>query len=91
MELLNPLAVNDVGLTPRDVLHMTGVHEDEPLVRVRGPLLHCQMLETPLLNMINFQTLVATKAARVCAAARGDARTLESAPRFRAPVQEDSR
>jgi nicotinate phosphoribosyltransferase len=45
----------------------------EPLVRVQGPIIQAQILETPLLNMINFQTLIATKAARVCAAAGGDA------------------
>jgi nicotinate phosphoribosyltransferase len=44
----------------------------EPLVRVTGPMLQCQLVETPLLNIINFQTLIATKAARVCDAARGE-------------------
>ncbi len=45
----------------------------EPLVRVRGPILQGQLLETALLNIINFQTLIATKAARVCQATAGDA------------------
>ena len=42
----------------------------EPLVRFRGPIIQGQLLETALLNIINFQTLIATKAARVCQAAR---------------------
>ncbi len=50
----------------------TVVYPHEPLVRVTGPMLQCQLLETPLLNIINFQTLIATKAARVCQAAAGD-------------------
>ena len=50
----------------------TVVFPHEPILRVRGPMLQCQLLETPLLNIINFQTLIATKAARVANAA-GDA------------------
>jgi nicotinate phosphoribosyltransferase len=50
----------------------TAVFAHEPLVRVSGPILDCQLLETALLNIINFQTLIATKSARVCRAARGE-------------------
>jgi nicotinate phosphoribosyltransferase len=50
----------------------TVVFPNEPLVRVTGPILQGQLLETPLLNIINFQSLIATKAARVCTAAKGD-------------------
>lgn len=44
---------------------------NEPLVRVTGPRIEAQVLETLLLNQINFQTMVATKAARVVLAAGG--------------------
>ncbi len=50
----------------------TIVFAHEPIVRVSGPLWQCQWIETALLNIINFQTLIATKASRVCDAADGD-------------------
>ena len=49
----------------------TVVLAHEPILRVRGPIVQAQLVETALLTLINFQTLVATKAARVCQAARG--------------------
>jgi len=50
----------------------TVVFPHEPLMRVRGPLIQAQIVETALLNMINFQTLIATKAARIAMAAQGE-------------------
>jgi nicotinate phosphoribosyltransferase len=50
----------------------TAVFPQEPLLRVSGPIVPCMLLETPLLDLINFQTLIATKAARICLAAEGD-------------------
>jgi nicotinate phosphoribosyltransferase len=54
----------------------TVVFANEPLLRVRGPLLQAQIVESVLLTVIGFQTLVATKAARVVEAA-GESPVLE--------------
>ncbi|MFM2268101.1 MAG: hypothetical protein RL757_1542 [Bacteroidota bacterium] len=48
------------------------VFPNQPLIRVRGSLLQAQLVETALLNIINFSTLIATKATRVVKAAAGD-------------------
>ena len=50
----------------------TVVFPEEPIVTVRAPLCEAQFLETALLNIVNHQTLIATKSAKVAYAAKGD-------------------
>lgn len=57
----------DVFAMPEGTL----VFPHEPLLRVEAELLQAQLVETALLTILNFQTLIATKASRICYAARG--------------------
>lgn len=50
----------------------TVVFPMEPLVKVVAPIMQAQLVETAILNIINHQSLIATKASRVCFAAQGD-------------------
>ena len=45
---------------------------NEPILTIKAPLYQAQLIETALLTIINFQSLIATKASRVCFAAQGD-------------------
>ncbi|MBQ3030845.1 MAG: nicotinate phosphoribosyltransferase [Agathobacter sp.] len=44
----------------------------EPMMKVIAPIMEAQLIETAILNIVNHQSLIATKAARVCYAAQGD-------------------
>ena len=50
----------------------TPVFPHQPLVRVEAPLMEAQLVESFVLNALNYPTLIATKAARICSAAEGD-------------------
>ncbi len=72
-EFLNYLANLKLEIDVDAMPEGTIAFAHQPLLRVTGPILQCQILETALLNIINFQTLIATKAARICRAAGCDA------------------
>ena len=58
--------------TVRSAVEGEMVFNDEPLFQVEGPLAQCQLVETAILNIINYQTLIATKAARIRAVCEDD-------------------
>lgn len=55
----------------------TAIFANEPILRIEAPLWQAQLVETYLLNTINYQTLIATKAARIRDVAGDDAILLE--------------
>ncbi len=59
------------GITLHAIPEGRVVHPNEPLTVVQGPAIPAQILETALLNMLNFQTLIATKAARMRRSGQG--------------------
>jgi len=59
------------GILLRAIPEGRVVHPNVPLTAVQGPLAMAQILETPLLNMLNYPTLIATRAARISHAGRG--------------------
>ncbi|HOE65001.1 MAG TPA: nicotinate phosphoribosyltransferase [Candidatus Hydrogenedentes bacterium] len=58
--------------TVRAMAEGTLAFPHEPIVQVEGTIFEAQLVESALLNMLNFQTLIATKAARICLAADGE-------------------
>ncbi len=80
--------LDTLGIFPADVLdylrklRFTGdlhavpegtfIFPHEPIIRVTAPLPEAQLIESALLNIMNFQTLIATKATRICIAAEGN-------------------
>jgi len=59
------------GITVQAIPEGRVVHPNAPLTIVQGPLAMAQILETPLLNQLNYQTLIATKASRIRESGRG--------------------
>ena len=70
-EFLDYLGAMRFQCTVDGVVEGSLVFAHEPILRVRGPIAQAQLVETALLTLVNFQTLIATKAARVVQAARG--------------------
>lgn len=64
-EFLDYLKNLKMELTVKSAKEGDLVFANEPLVQIEGPLVQCQLVETAILNIINYQTLVATKAARI--------------------------
>ena len=66
--LSNMKFTGDVYAVPEGTVVFPG----EPILTVKAPIIQAQLIETALLNILNHQTLIASKAAKVCNAAKGD-------------------
>ncbi|MGN8647239.1 nicotinate phosphoribosyltransferase [Gracilibacillus sp. HCP3S3_G5_1] len=64
-DFLNYLRNMKFSGTIRSMKEGEVVFANEPLMRIEAPLAEAQLIETPLLNIVNYQTLIATKAARI--------------------------
>lgn len=64
-DFLNYLKDFKLTLSVRSAREGDLVFANEPIVQIEGPLAQCQLVETAILNIVNFQTLIATKAARI--------------------------
>lgn len=61
-----------LGLSIRSAVEGDLVFNNEPVMQIEGPLVQGQLVETAILNIINYQILIATKAARIRSAAGSD-------------------
>lgn len=64
-DFLDYLASFEMTLTLNSAREGDLVFANEPIVQIEGPLAQCQLVETAILNIVNYQTLIATKAARI--------------------------
>ena len=66
--LANMKFTGDIYAVPEGTVVFPG----EPILTVKAPVIEAQLIETALLNILNHQTLIASKAAKICDAAKGD-------------------
>ncbi len=71
-DFLRALADFRANCTVRAVPEGTLVFPNEPIIQIEGRIFEAQLLETALLNVLNHQTLIASKAARIFLAAKGE-------------------
>lgn len=64
-EFLAYLANMEIRLSIRSMVEGELCFANEPLIQIEGPLGQCQLVETAILNIVNYQTLITTKAARI--------------------------